>query len=400
MDGVTRLAMDNPRSGPGTEAEGDGSPAVSNLLRALAPIAEQFQIPEPVCQIKPLGEGNVNDTFWVRCQGIGDQFVLQRINTSVFPRPDLVMHNILMLSQHADQKQDLGPTNWITPRPIPSRETGDHWVQHDGEWWRLITYVMGARTLQALDHPQQAEQMGRALGVFHSLLSDLPADQLADTLPGFHVTPAYLQAYHHTLEQVIGRINLQQEPFLAACLDFISQREDELDVLETALQQGELKTRVIHGDPKVNNIMLCATTGTAIAMVDLDTVKPGLVHYDIGDCCRSGCNRAGEETTNLDTVVFDLELFEAILKGYLTSAQGTLSSKDFDYLYAAIHLIPLELGLRFLTDHLAGNQYFKVKRAGHNLDRARVQFKLTESIEAQADQIQAIVDRLRQTIAP
>ena len=135
-------------------------------------------------------------------------------------------------------------------------------------------------------------------------------------------------------------------------------------------------------------------------MVDLDTVKPGLVHYDIGDCCRSGCNRAGEETTNLDTVVFDLELFEAILKGYLTSAKGTLSPKDFDYLYAAIRLIPLELGLRFLTDHLAGNQYFKVKRAGHNLDRARVQFKLTESIEAQADQIQAIVDRLRQTIAP
>lgn len=378
----------------------DGQPDAPSLLQTLAPIAEQFQIPEPVCQIKPLGEGNVNDTFLVRCQGMGDQFVLQRINTTVFPRPDLVMHNIITLSQHAERKRDLSPNNWITPGPIPNRRTAKHWVHHDGEWWRLITYVSGATTLQTLDHPQQAEQMGRALGVFHSLLSDLPADQLADTLPGFHVTPAYLKAYHHTLERVMTSINLQQEPLLASCLDFISQREDELDVLETALQQGELKTRVIHGDPKVNNIMLCATTGLAIAMVDLDTVKPGLVHYDIGDCCRSGCNRAGEETTNLESVVFDLEFCEAILRGYLTSAKGTLTPKDFDYLYAAIRLIPLELGLRFLTDHLAGNVYFKVKQDGHNLDRARVQFKLTESIEKQADQIHAILARLRQSIAP
>lgn len=376
------------------------------LLEALKPIAEQFEVPGAICQITPLGEGNVNDTFLVSCQGDTDQhFVLQRINTTVFPRPDLVMNNMVRLSAHANSKlvqpgNPLSQTPWITPQPISTRESGDHWLEQDGQVWRLITYVNGARTLQTLEHHGEARQVGRALGLFHSLLSDLEAQSLADTLPGFHVTPTYLKAYYQTLEQVIGGIDLDQQPHLSACLEFIRQREHELDILENALQQGELVARVIHGDPKVNNIMLCSLTGTAIAMVDLDTVKPGLVHYDIGDCCRSGCNRAGEETTNLDLVIFDLEFCEAILDGYLTAAKGTLTPQDFDYLFAAIRLIPLELGLRFLTDHLAGDRYFKVKRPGHNLDRARVQFKLTESIEEQEDSIRAIIERLRHNTCP
>ena len=391
-----------------------------SLLEALSPIADQFEIPGPVCWIEPLGEGNVNDTYLVRCQVPGQetmqQFVLQRINTSVFPQPDLVMHNLLALSEHIKGKQIPGSHDprseqlgggaggradgeadrWLTPEPLASRRSTDRWIQQDGQFWRLITYVEGAITLQTVKDADQAEQLGRALGRFHHLLSDLPAEGLADPLPGFHVTPGYLQAYHQILEQVKGSLQLELDPTLSTCLRFIEEREHDLDVLETALQRGELVTRVIHGDPKVNNILLCATTGMALAMVDLDTVKPGLLHYDIGDCCRSGCNPAGEETTNLDAVVFDLALCEAILRGYLNATRGTLTSHDYDYLLAAIRLLPLELGLRFLTDHLAGNPYFKVSRAGHNLDRACVQFRLTESIEAQAGQIQAIIDRLRQ----
>jgi len=422
------------------------SESAPSLLETLAPIAEQFQLPGAICQIEPLGEGNVNDTYRVRCQvagqADGQHFVLQRINTTVFTRPDLVMHNMLTLSQHInsqhpqgqqlegqhpqsqhidghqrDSIQDLGEERWLTPQPIESRSSEQPWIEQDGQFWRVITFVDGATTLQRVDHPDQALQVGTALGRFHSLVHDLPADQLADTLPGFHVTPGYLRAYHQVLAQVtpLGQLEglepiasgpnanqvgpLQVDP-LSACLEFIRQREDELDILEMALQRGELVTRVIHGDPKVNNILFCANSGKAIAMVDLDTVKPGLLHYDIGDCCRSGCNPAGEETTDLDAVVFDLELCEATLQGYLTATKGTLRPQDFDYLFAAIRLIPLELGLRFLTDHLAGNPYFKVKRPGHNLDRARVQFKLTQSIEQQADQIYAIIDRLRQTICP
>ena len=168
-----------------------------------------------------------------------------------------------------------------------------------------------------------------------------------------------------------------------------------MTILETAFAQGDLCQRPIHGDPKVNNIMFCNATGLAIAMVDLDTVKPGLIHYDIGDCCRSGCNKAGEEARDLEAVEFDLGLCESILEGYLNAAKAGLTRKDFDYLFDAIRLLPLELGLRFLTDHLNGDRYFKVERSGHNLDRARVQFKLTASIESQEGEIKAIIDRLR-----
>jgi Ser/Thr protein kinase RdoA (MazF antagonist) len=165
-------------------------------------------------------------------------------------------------------------------------------------------------------------------------------------------------------------------------------------VLETAKAAGALKLRPIHGDPKVNNIMLDAQ-GKAISLIDLDTLKPGLVHYDIGDCLRSLCNPLGEETEDWQAVTFDLKLAQATLEGYLSLAKDFLTPSDYDYLYDGIRLIAFELGLRFFTDYLAGNVYFKVKHPTHNLTRALVQFKLTESIEAQEQELQAMIQALR-----
>jgi len=147
----------------------------------------------------------------------------------------------------------------------------------------------------------------------------------------------------------------------------------------------------VHGDPKVNNVMIEESTGRAISLVDLDTVKPGLIHYDIGDCMRSGCNPLGEETEDWETVHFDPEIGAAILEGYLTQACNFLTAADHEYLYDSIRLLTLELGIRFFTDHLAGNVYFKVKHPKHNLQRALVQFKLTESIEAHEADIRSII---------
>ena len=166
-------------------------------------------------------------------------------------------------------------------------------------------------------------------------------------------------------------------------------------VLEDAVDAGVLRPRPIHGDPKVNNVLLDRASGRAIALVDLDTVKPGLVHYDIGDCLRSGCNRLGEETDDLDQVGFDLEFCEAILTGYADAARQVLSDADLDYLYDAIRLISFELGLRFLSDYLAGDVYFRITHPQQNLQRARVQFRLTADIEAKEDAIRAIIERLR-----
>ena len=167
-----------------------------------------------------------------------------------------------------------------------------------------------------------------------------------------------------------------------------------MPVLEQAKQQGRLQLRPIHGDPKVNNVMLCSATGCCVAMVDLDTVKPGLVHYDIGDALRSGCNPAGEESTDLAAVRFDLELARAMLSGYLHEAHSWLTRADLEHLYDAIRLLPFELGLRFFSDHLAGDVYFKVSHSGQNLARALVQFTLAASIEAQEVEIRALIAEL------
>ena len=385
-----------------------GSPSChlleSRVLDVLKAIATQFQIGGVITSITPLGEGNVNDTYQVICeetsfqeQILQDQllrrYVMQRINTAVFPRPDLVMANINVLANHAASRPlDKG---WVMPTAIRIRNTDQTWLEREGEIWRMLTFVENAQTLQTIGSPQEAHQVGRALGVFHHLVSDIPADALADTLPGFHVTPGYFQTFKDVLAEALANQNVSISQELETCLKFVDQRAGRVDILEAALARGELRTRPIHGDPKVNNVMLCSTSGRALAMIDLDTVKPGLVHYDIGDCCRSGCNRQGEETEDLDAVLFDLGLCEAILDGYLSAAKETLNNHDFDYIYDAIHLITFELGLRFLTDHLAGNIYFKVNRPDHNLHRAQVQFKLVESIEQQESSIRAIVERMR-----
>ena len=217
------------------------------------------------------------------------------------------------------------------------------------------------------------------------------AADLADTLPGFHVTPGYLQHYDEVLEQHPP----EASPEVEYARRFIEERRGWAPVLEQARRAGVVTERIIHGDPKVNNILLDAGTGWALSLIDLDTVKPGLVQYDLGDCLRSGCNPLGEETTDLARVRFDLSFCRAILRGYLSQAREFLTPGDYDCMYDAIRLIAFELGLRFFTDYLAGDFYFKASRPQHNLDRALIQFRLTDSIAAQEKAIRTIMKELR-----
>jgi Ser/Thr protein kinase RdoA (MazF antagonist) len=221
------------------------------------------------------------------------------------------------------------------------------------------------------------------------LISDLDPARLHDTLPGFHVTPRYVEHY----DRVRAGVTPQSDEVRWG-MRFVEQCRGWASVLEDALARGELRLRPIHGDPKINNFMIDEDTGRAVSLIDLDTVKPGLVHYDIGDCLRSCCNPLGEETTRFDEIQFDLDLCRAILEGYLSVAAGFLDAHDVAYLYECVRTIAFELGLRFFTDHLEGDAYFKVKHRQHNLHRGLVQFRLAESIEAQADEIRAIVAEL------
>ena len=368
------------------------------LSKAVEAIAGRFHPRERITAIRSLGSGNVNDTFLVthqghRPSGPAGSFVLQRLNTRVFERPELVMRNLVALGDHVQRRlasppEELRGRRWEVPQVVRCRQDG-HWVEQDGEFWRSITYIGAATTTDVILNRDHAREVGYGLGMFHSLISDLPTEDLADTLENFHVTPAYLKRY----DSVSKSCSTRDDDVDSACA-FIEARRHGIDVLEAALQRGDLKQRPIHGDPKINNVMIDDASGHAVGLIDLDTVKPGLVHYDIGDCLRSCCNKAGEETDDLNTVVFDLELCEAILDGYLSVARQFLSDWDLHYLPDCIRLIPLELGLRFLTDHLEGDLYFRTDHHGHNLQRAAVQFRLTESVEQQLPQIKAMVRRL------
>jgi len=355
----------------------------------LVAIAEGFDLGGSVSSITPLGNGNVNLTYRVETTAEAS-FVLQRLNTQVFAQPELVMANLQVLSAHAQQRT-LACQRWEVPRVIKRRHSGQPWLRAGGDFWRLLSFVNDAVTLDAIATPAQALQVGRGLGLFHNLISDLPADQLADTLPGFHITPTYLAAYDLCLKSS----RLKHCARARWCAAFIEERRGLATVLETAKAEGRLSLRPIHGDPKVNNVMLCARTGVAVSLVDLDTVKPGLVHYDIGDCLRSACNPAGEGAPADAPIRFDPNLCQAWLEGYLGAARACLSEVDIDHIFAAVRLISFELGLRFFTDHLAGDGYFRCQHPGQNLERALVQFKLTESIEAQEQAIRTIVEGLR-----
>lgn len=368
------------------------------MTEALEAIADCFHPRERITGIRSLGSGNVNETFLVTHEGRRESgaFVLQRLNRTVFARPDLVMGNLLALGEHVQRRLQSPPPElqgrrWEVPQVLPSRQGAAAWVEQDGEVWRSISYIGAATTTDVITDRRQAHEVGYGLGMFHSLISDLPVDALADTLEDFHVTPSYLRRLDAVLREQTG---LRPSAGLADAMAFVEQRRDGVDVLEAAVERGELHQRPIHGDPKINNVMMDEATGQAVGLIDLDTVKPGLIHYDIGDCLRSCCNPLGEETRELDQVRFDLGLAESILEGYLSVAAGFLSERDRAYLPDCIRLIPFELGLRFLTDHLDGDRYFRTAFPGHNLQRAQVQFRLTLSIESQMEQIRRLIDDL------
>ena len=362
----------------------------------LIAIAEAFHGRGSVLSVAPLGNGNVNDTYLVHTQGA--PAVLQRLNTRVFTQPLLVLQNLQVLGEHIQRKLNsserhplLSGRRWHLPQLMCTLDQQQTWhCCEAGEIWRTITYVPDAVCVDVVAGPAQARELGIGLGLFHHLISDLPPAALADTLEGFHITPLYQDAYHKAL------VNTQQQPCEASerCITFIREREQLCDLLEQAKQRGELPVRPIHGDPKINNVLLDRESGQAVALIDLDTVKPGLVHYDIGDCLRSCCNRLGEETLALEAVTFDLELAEAILGGYLGVAGSFLSEAELRYIPDAARLISFELGLRFYSDYLCGSSYFKADRPRHNLERALVQFALTASIEAQLPALRQLVERL------
>ena len=356
---------------------------------SLGSIVEAFEIASPVETIEPYGRGLINDTF--RVSAGGTRYVLQRINGAVFPDPLRIMCNIQVLDRQARQQPDLG---FRVPALIATRKGEAGLRASDGNVWRLMTLIEDAVGLPGIEDPEQACEIGRLLGRFHTLLQSLPAEALSVTLPGFHETPAYLARFLSVLARVEGARN---DPQIETCVRFALDRQALATRLADARDRGEIPVRVIHGDPKLDNILFDRDSGRALALIDLDTLQPGLILHDIGDCLRSCCNRSGESADGRNRVAFDLAVAEPILHAYAEQTRAWLSPEEIALIPEAIRLMPFELGLRFLTDHLEGDRYFKVAEPGENLRKAGIQFALVTDIEVKVEDINTMVTRCFQT---
>ena len=348
----------------------------------LRSIAGLFHIYGDFVEAAPYGTGHINDTYAAVFDQSGGpvRYIFQRINHHVFKNPSAVMENVSRVTAHVRQKLEEGQSDQISRRVLTLVPTHDGrmWDRDaEGNHWRCYLFIEKATTHDQIKSPAQAFQAAKAFGTFQKMLADLPAPRLRDTIPNFHHTRSRFDA----LRQAVQEDACQRAASVQREIDFCLQRESMVDVLLGLQARGLVPERVTHNDTKLDNVMIDDATGEGICVIDLDTVMPGLVLYDFGDLCRTGTRPTAEDERDLSKVEMRLDMFEALVRGYLASAGDFLNTTEKDHLAFSAKLITFEIGLRFLTDYLQGDRYFKIHRDGHNADRARVQFKMVESFE-------------------
>ena len=361
----------------------------------LRAIGAQFQLPGRFLEAAPYGTGHINDTYAAAYDegGRRARYIHQRINHNVFKQPVPLMENVRRVTEH--QRRTLaarggGDLDRRALTLVPARDGGCWHRDAEGSVWRTYLFIEGAKTYDVIENEGQAFQAAAAFGEFQGQLADLPGGRLYETIPDFHNTPARFAA----LERALAADAAGRAKDCRPEIDFCLARKGWVGRLVEAQQRGEIPERVTHNDCKLNNVMLDDATGTGLCVIDLDTVMPGLVHYDFGDMVRTSTSPAKEDERDLSKVTMRMPYFEALARGYLSTAGRFLTPAEKRELPFSGKLITFEIGIRFLTDFLAGDVYFKVHRPGHNLDRCRTQFKLVESIERQEPDMQRLVDSL------
>jgi len=339
----------------------------------------------------PFGSGHINDTYQITCDqgGIRVHYILQRINPNVFINPHKVMENVDRVTAHLLEKFRISNRNLKrrTLRLLRTYTNLPYVFDENGDCYRAYVFVENARSYDVLEGEEMAFSVARAFGEFQCDLIDLPGPRLHETIPDFHNTPSRLEALIAAAKaDACGRLK-----DVGAEVDFVIKRSDDVSALVRLNSDGDMPERITHNDTKVNNLLIDDFSGEGICVLDLDTVMPGLCLYDFGDMVRTGTNTAEEDEVNLDKVEMSFPMFEAILRGYLSSAGGFLTPAERENLPFSGKLITLEVGIRFLTDYLNGDKYFKTRRPTHNLERARNQFKLVECIEQHLDKMMFLV---------
>jgi aminoglycoside phosphotransferase (APT) family kinase protein len=352
-------------------------------------IARQFRTRGEPRDIAPVPVGHINDTFIVTTGN--NRYVLQRINQIVFTKPVEVMANVVRITEHICAKMEMDAPSSASRQlaVVATKDGGAHYQDATGNVWRMYNFIENAVTYDSLQSALLAREAARMFGWFQRMLVDLPGPPLYETIPGFHNTPRRFERF----QEVVKADAANRAKAAKTEIDFVFEHAAICHVLYDLVQRGEIPVRIAHNDAKINNVMFDTSTSKGVCVIDLDTVMPGLSVYDFGDLVRTATCPAAEDERDLSKVAVDTQLFEALAQGFVEGAGSFLTPTERRHLVFGGLLITFEQMIRFLTDYLAGDVYYKVHREHHNLDRTRTQMKLVQSILEQEEHLDRLVER-------
>lgn len=359
----------------------------------LKQIYEMFQADGSFLEGNPYGSGHIHDTYLIKtAEAEKDDYILQRLNNNIFKNIPALQHNIERVTRHLKMKLQSVKGSDIKREclNLVAAKNGNTWIcDNNGKFWRMYIFISNHRSYNIVDSPDKALEGGKAIGKFQAMLADLEGEPLHETIPYFHNIEKRLDTLNNKIkEDPRGRVNSVQKE-----INFVTARADKMKVILNLGLDGKIPSRITHNDTKFNNILL-DENNKALCVIDLDTVMPGYVHYDFGDAIRTATNMAAEDEKDLSKVQMDINLFRAYAEGYLGETRKTLNATEKEYLGFAPILITFTIAVRFLTDYIDGDNYFKIHHDQHNIQRARAQLQLVKSMEEQYHQMQQIIKRL------
>ena len=359
-------------------------------------IISNFDVEGEFVSAVPYGSGHINNTKYVviNQNGKNKEYILQRINKNVFKNPAKLMENYTSVTEFLRKIiiENGGDPDRETINVVKTRNGENFYLDGEGEYWRLILFVTDSLSFDKVERPEQFYDSAVAFGNFQYLLKSYPAETLTETIVNFHNTPVrFANLMAAVKADKCGRLSE-----VASEVEFCKEREEFAATLERAREAGELPLRVTHNDTKLNNILFDKETGKPVCVIDLDTIMPGYSVNDFGDSIRFGATTALEDEADLTKVNFDISLYELYVKGFIEGAKGGLTKCELDLLPIGAIMMTFECGMRFLTDYLEGDPYFRTSRPGHNLDRARNQFKLVSDMEKKLPEMREIVKKYSQ----
>lgn len=341
------------------------------------------------------GNGHINDTFLVVCEkdGATIRYILQRMNHDIFKDPVALMDNILAITKFVRERiiEHNGNPDRETMNVVMTKDGKPFFKDSQGCYWRTYLFVEDTVCFDKVETPEDFYESAVAFGNFQKQLSAFDASVLTETIKDFHNTPVRFETFKKAVEEdVCGRAASVAEE-----IKFVTDRQEEMKIVANMQAKGELPLRVTHNDTKLNNILMDKQSKKGICVIDLDTVMPGMAINDFGDSIRFGANTAAEDEVDLEKVSLSLDLFETYARGFLDGCDGSLTSQEISMLPMGAKMMTLECGMRFLTDYLQGDTYFKIHRDNHNLDRARCQFALVADMEKKWTRMKEIVEKYK-----